>query len=479
MQQLAEAAGAFGAHAVGVKTTLADLERRRQRFACIALLEDTGHFVCIYDLDPTTVYLADPPEQRGVVRDAFDRLWGGKALLISDVPIEPPAQAWSGAWLLAAVGMCALIGAVLGRTVLRGRTARAAAAIVIAVATASCRPAASPAPQPAAVRVEPRLIDLGRIEVGDKGGKKGEFTVLNGGRATLRILGCETSCGCTLLGECKQSIQPGRRATISVSVKPRNSVGEQASTIALQTDDPSKPLVRVLVHWRESYAITADPSTLDLGWVRSGSPAESVVDVVSSSRLDARRLTARSSGTVSATWLADASISRGPAGETFARRKLRISLPATRRDGTDFAEVRIFSGDEVFSTTVPVTWRSAPEVEVSPMAFFQSGVSPGEVLEKKLLVRFAGGRAPNIAAVKVDGNDAPFRIEPVSDSDAPSHRTVAFSLRAGGSPGVEKHELRVTAGATPPHVVSVPVTLIVGTDALERNSPSPTIAAPR
>ncbi len=89
MQQLDESARSFSAYTLGVETSLDNLERRSGRFACIALLEGRGHYVCILDLDAKNVYLIDPPNQQTVSRDAFAALWNGKAILLSDRPIDP------------------------------------------------------------------------------------------------------------------------------------------------------------------------------------------------------------------------------------------------------------------------------------------------------------------------------------------------------------------------------------------------------
>jgi ABC-type bacteriocin/lantibiotic exporter with double-glycine peptidase domain len=118
MQQLAEAASSFGAHTLGVETSLDHLERRPGRFVCVALLEKKGHYVCIYDVDESSVFLVDPPDRRTVSRDAFAKLWSGKALLISDRPLETslprlfPARAVFAALGVAAVGVTLMLHVV-------------------------------------------------------------------------------------------------------------------------------------------------------------------------------------------------------------------------------------------------------------------------------------------------------------------------------------------------------------------------------
>jgi len=112
MQQLAEAANAYGVHSLGVTTTLEDLTSRREPFACIALL-DGGHFVCIYDVDAKSVFVVDPPSQRLMARDAFQTMWDGRALLLSKSPLEPIERNSYLARGAAVVALSVAVGAVL------------------------------------------------------------------------------------------------------------------------------------------------------------------------------------------------------------------------------------------------------------------------------------------------------------------------------------------------------------------------------
>lgn len=89
MEQMCDAASKMNAFPLAVNTSLNMLTQRKGRFACIALLEKTGHYVCIYDIDDDDVFLVDPPEKRIIPRDVFVNLWNGKAIIVSNKPIEP------------------------------------------------------------------------------------------------------------------------------------------------------------------------------------------------------------------------------------------------------------------------------------------------------------------------------------------------------------------------------------------------------
>src|SRR3990172_3571831 len=56
MLKLSEAAERFGAKTLPVQTTIQELRRRNQPFACIVRLQKQ-HFIVLYDLDDTNAYV--------------------------------------------------------------------------------------------------------------------------------------------------------------------------------------------------------------------------------------------------------------------------------------------------------------------------------------------------------------------------------------------------------------------------------------
>jgi ABC-type bacteriocin/lantibiotic exporter with double-glycine peptidase domain len=84
--QLDEAARVYGAHTLGVETTIENLQRRPGRFACLTLVGD-AHFVLMADVRDEKVSIIDPPESSSIPLDTFRSRWSGTALLISDRPL--------------------------------------------------------------------------------------------------------------------------------------------------------------------------------------------------------------------------------------------------------------------------------------------------------------------------------------------------------------------------------------------------------
>ena len=106
--QLQEVAERHGAHALAVKSNLAQLPNHRRPFACIALL-DNQHFVLAADVTAADVAVVDPPRSYALPRDTFESRWDGRALLLAPEPIEVLTPfpwrtvGWVATGLLAAV----------------------------------------------------------------------------------------------------------------------------------------------------------------------------------------------------------------------------------------------------------------------------------------------------------------------------------------------------------------------------------------
>ncbi len=86
--ELEKVAQSYEMNTLAVETTLANLERRKGRFACVAQINGT-HFVLISNIGAGHVTLMDPPYEKTIDRDVFSDSWDGQALLISAGDLAP------------------------------------------------------------------------------------------------------------------------------------------------------------------------------------------------------------------------------------------------------------------------------------------------------------------------------------------------------------------------------------------------------
>lgn len=474
LQQLEAAAKDLGAFTLGVETSLGNLLRRPGRFACIALLERSGHFVCVYDADEDHVYLIDPPESRKSARDAFSAVWSGKALLLSDRPIDL-ALPYRFPWRIAFWGSIVAAALLGGAEYLRRRRAAGdrslrgglvPCGLALLVANSACTNATVPAiPR---VDVEPRVIDLGHVEIGGRQSTLGgSFRLGNRGTGSLRILTRDVSCGCTVLDQPPATIRPGLSVAVPFGVRPRQEPGAHSSVISLGTNDPATPEVRVEVRWVEHGALAFEPRSLHLGRVVDGRAVESQVELVLASRLagDAVSLVSDNDNlTFSLERVSDV-----VGDSAMASMPIRVRLEAGRPAGAGAAFLRAAVGDTGLVAELPVTWRTGPRIEVSPKGLFQSNIDPASEVRHGLVLSAAEGSVPPLVGVWVDEEPIPFQMTAPGGLVEPSRRIITFSTQAPREAGIRKKTVRlILDGVDDPLFVSM--TLVI-------RAPSPTQSA--
>jgi hypothetical protein len=169
LQQLADGADIYGVSSLGVTTTLANLARRKGKFACIALIND-NHYVCIYDIDATHVYIVDPPKSYASSKEAFEALWKGKALLFATYPIAPEVadgRRWvigtALAIALCVIGYAGRIRYRRGKQLMNKRGIEIFLMIALASACAAACSKQAISQQPR-ISIAPKLFELGTID---------------------------------------------------------------------------------------------------------------------------------------------------------------------------------------------------------------------------------------------------------------------------------------------------------------------------
>lgn len=138
-----------------------------------------------------------------------------------------------------------------------------------------------------AVAQEPRFeissaeFHFGKVFEGDI--VQHTFSFRNTGTAPLIINRVRSSCGCTVPRLSAEILAPGDTAEIEVNFDTARFRGQQVKTVYLYTNDPRREVIQLSLHGMVEQIITAEPSRIDYGVVKSGESAE--IDVVLSSRI--------------------------------------------------------------------------------------------------------------------------------------------------------------------------------------------------
>lgn len=97
VQQLQLAAEEAGAQTLAAETTLENLiyRDRDEDFACVTMVNE-NHFVLLYEVNADGVSVIDPPSEYQSSLSTFEKVWNGRVLLLSVVPLRAEESvAWS------------------------------------------------------------------------------------------------------------------------------------------------------------------------------------------------------------------------------------------------------------------------------------------------------------------------------------------------------------------------------------------------
>lgn len=87
--------------------------------------------------------------------------------------------------------------------------------------------------------------DFGRVKQGQV--LKHDFTLKNETKGELKIIGINTSCGCTASNSDKESLKPGESTAIKVTFNAKGYLGQVKQFIYVNTDNAELAVVRFII----------------------------------------------------------------------------------------------------------------------------------------------------------------------------------------------------------------------------------------
>jgi hypothetical protein len=289
--QLSQVAEAAGAHTVAVKTSLDNLSQRSrtESFVCLTIMSGS-HFVLLYDIDQSNIWLIDPPRKLVLPRETFINKWSKEALLISRQPLAREESIGSSVvwWRrsLATLGVLLSI-AVVTVTALRRRRYRNTLALCSTMIwfVTGCDVARRPPTRSGSatskfggrIELSESRVALGRIKLSTAVQfTEAETSIRNVGQETLQIGEITFGCNCTSARVTDVLVAPGRRTTLTTRIKVGNLPGPRSATIVLHTSDSLEPEKQISFEWEVINRLQTLPAALDFGRVipREGRAAE-------------------------------------------------------------------------------------------------------------------------------------------------------------------------------------------------------------
>ena len=399
MNELQNVATACGFQSLGVQTNVEGLKLRNGTAACIAHLKH-GHYVIVLDHQAESIVVADPPKTSTVPIITFLSQWSGNVLLISKNEIEREESIQNRLWwrrfktrcgyaLGGALGIAMVVFAV--RRLRRYRGLLKMLLVLVGASCIGCTP--EPAEQLEAfskvtehgptekriavflqkdqsekpiLQVEPKLVNLGDLLVGDRNAKA-EFAVTNNFATAIDILQIQTSCGCTIASTEKSRLEPGESTRMVAAVN-LTELGKQASRVRITGSVP-EAVAEVYIQWNAGSSIGIEPRGLYCGVIQCGSPQNSTLLITPPNDYSLDECIEM--------------ISCSPEGTLSVRTEqsnkqwvVHVTISPIATDDHARGHVKIHGRDGMPDFRVPVEWKSVNAVSLSPSGTFVGNVSP-------------------------------------------------------------------------------------------------------
>ena len=143
-----------------------------------------------------------------------------------------------------------------------------------------------PAADQPCLRVQERVVDLGRMLQGEK--ETAAFVLTNRGDGPLNISSVRATCGCTVprkLSPDEKLLEPGESIRIEVLFNTQGRMGKQRKSVTVFTNDPIEPRLQLfltaeIVTLTEVLVDGRALRILPLGKVRPGEPVEKMIEIL-------------------------------------------------------------------------------------------------------------------------------------------------------------------------------------------------------
>jgi hypothetical protein len=461
LQDLAEAAAKYGVHHLGVETSIDNLELRRQRYACLALLRQ-GHFVLISDFNDREVTIIDPPNWNSIPRSTVSAVWDGTALLLATEPLvsegelrRPSPLKW---YALLAVGGLAVIG-VAARMFLGAKKSLPATIAACGLLWGGCNHPAPPAKSglknSPLLQLEQHAYDLGQVPV-SKTRQTLRIPVRNRGSAPLDIRSVTTGCGCAGLGDYQNPLLPNVETALLLSLD-CTIPGRRSANVVIDSNDAEHGRLTIPITWTPAGRFRVEPEVIELGVVAPESVHERTVRLVLN-----QELVSDAAPVLGKIICTPEELVACVTEATDAGYQLTVRIRAPRVARAIAGEVSVeMEGADVPEIRIPVRGRALPPVYAEPETLFLGAGGPDDVTEARVIVCTSGNEPVKISRVETSGALAGMSAT-VSDVRA-TRVALKVSFRRGEAAGVHKDVLKIEVESPIRTTLDVPIVAITKT----------------
>ncbi|WP_233148571.1 DUF1573 domain-containing protein [Rhodopirellula sp. MGV] len=199
----------------------------------------------------------------------------------------------------------------------------------------------------------------------------------------VHVAAVRSSCGCTTPTVSKDTLKTHETAAIIAKFNTDSFIGQKSATVTIVFDKPYYAEVRLKVEGYIRTDISFEPAEVAFGELGSGEESEQDITVTHTGNSNWQITDVRSHCEHLQVKLSPPQQSPG-----MVRYRMRVKVLPTMPEGDVRERLTLISNDTRFPTTeMSVNGRIRPSLSVSPAAVNLGTAKPGEVVEKRLVVR--------------------------------------------------------------------------------------------
>ncbi len=259
----------------------------------------------------------------------------------------------------------------------------------VLVFVAACAEAQEPAAAPQ-LKLSQATWDFGTRWYGDP--CETDIELSNVGKAPLKLLKVDSTCGCTVPKPDKLELAPGEKTRLHIKYNTRKNQVNVTQAVTIECNDPRQPVVRIQVKGRVNNVFAAQPlDKLAFGQLLRDSQASRAIELTNN--LPEPVTLALPAGPTEDFRVRLEELERG------RRYRLTAETVPPLKHGTNFFTLKLKTSNARFSTMeVPVSAYAMERVEVSPPSIVLSQPS-ARPLKRTLRLNYLPDRPLKVTAV--------------------------------------------------------------------------------
>ncbi len=210
-----------------------------------------------------------------------------------------------------------------------------------------------------------------------------EFKVTNIYEEEVHIAAVRTSCGCTTPSISKQTLQSRESGSIIAKFNTDTFIGTKAATLTVVFDKPFYQEVQLKVRGNIRTDVWFEPAEIDFGEIAPGKTGETEIVINHSGNSNWRITDVRSHCTDLQVRLSKPELTPG-----LVKYRMVVKTKDSMSDGEIRERLTLISNDRAFPTTeMLISGHMRPVLSISPASLSLGTLSPGKLIEKRLLIR--------------------------------------------------------------------------------------------